>query len=252
MPLRRSFYTALYHALHGAEPLSWTADGRYRGPDNAVHQADGFTNYSTFSLWDTYRALHPLLTLVQPPQRTNDIVHSLVAAQQASPYGMLPVWAFQGRETWCMIGYHAVPVIADAYMKGIRGYDADAALKAMVATANYAPYGGLGAYMQLGYVPIDKEGEAASKTLEYAFDDWSIARMAREPWGAKRRRRRVRQARRELAQRLRSGDRIHARAPTRRQFPRAVRPGLERLRQRLHRGQRLAVLLVRAAGHRRA
>src|SRR5262249_48656264 len=82
------------------------------------------------------------------------------------------------QETWCMIGYHAVPVIADAYLKGIRGYDADAALAAMVASASYAPYGGLKGYMELGYGPIDEEGEAASKTLEYAFDDWSIARMA--------------------------------------------------------------------------
>jgi predicted alpha-1,2-mannosidase len=176
-PARRSFFTALYHALM-APSLFMDVDGRFRGPDNAVHQAHGFTNYSTFSLWDTYRALHPLLTLIEPPARTNDIVHSLVAAQQVSPYGMLPVWAFQGQETWCMIGYHAVAVIADAYLKGIRGYDAPAALRAMVATATYGPYAGLGPYMQLGYVPIDEEGEAASKTLEYAFDDWSIARMA--------------------------------------------------------------------------
>jgi predicted alpha-1,2-mannosidase len=176
-PLRRSFYTSLYHALQ-APSLFMDSDGRYRGPDNSVHQARGFTNYSTFSLWDTYRALHPLLTIVQPEQRTNDIVRSLVAAQEVSPYGMLPVWAFHGQETWCMIGYHAVPVIADAWLKGIRGYDGRAALKAMAATAHYGPYGGLAAYMQLGYVPIDEEGEAVSKTLEYAFDDWSLARMA--------------------------------------------------------------------------
>ncbi len=174
---RRGFYTALYHALQ-APSLFMDVDGRYRGPDNAVHVSDGFTNYSTFSLWDTYRALHPLLTIVQSPQRTNDIVRSLLAAQRASAYGMLPVWAFQGQETWCMIGYHAVAVIADAYAKGIRGYDAHEALHAMVATASYGPYGGLAQYMQLGYVPIDEEGEAASKTLEYAFDDWTIARTA--------------------------------------------------------------------------
>lgn len=174
---RRSFYTALYHAFQ-APSLFMDSDGRFRGPDNAVHEAHGYTNYSTFSLWDTYRALHPLLTILQPAQRTNDFVRSLVAAQHASAYGMLPVWAFQGQETWCMIGYHAVAVIADAYAKGIRGYDADDALQAMVATAGYGPYGGLAQYMQLGYVPIDEEGEAASKTLEYAFDDWSIARMA--------------------------------------------------------------------------
>ncbi|UTA54513.1 GH92 family glycosyl hydrolase [Lysobacter soli] len=178
-PMRRSVYTALYHTLMGPS-LFMDVDGRYRGPDNAVHQAKGFTNYSTFSLWDTYRALHPLLTIVQPEQRTNDFVNSLLASRRASAYGVLPVWAFHGLETWCMIGYHAVPVIADAYMKGIRGYDAAEALDAMVASASYGPYDGIAQYMQLGYVPIDEEGEAASKTLEYAFDDWTISRMAGE------------------------------------------------------------------------
>lgn len=176
-PMRRSFYTALYHTLMGPS-LFMDGDGRYRGPDNAVHQAKSFTHYSTFSLWDTYRALHPLLTLVQPEQRNNDFINSLLASHRHSPYGTLPVWSFHGLETWCMIGYHAVPVIADAYMKGIRGYDADEALQAMVTSASYGPYDGIAQYMQLGYVPIDEEGEAASKTLEYAFDDWTISRMA--------------------------------------------------------------------------
>ncbi len=175
--MQKSFYTALYHTMI-APNLAMDVDGRYRGPDNAVHQAQGFNFYSTFSLWDTYRAEHPLLTLIQPPRRTDDIIRSFIAFQHESPYGMLPVWSFDGLETWCMIGYHAVAVIADAYMKGIRGYSADQALKAMVATATYGPYGGLKYYMKLGYVPIDKEPEAASKTLEYAFDDWTIARMA--------------------------------------------------------------------------
>jgi predicted alpha-1,2-mannosidase len=177
-PMRRTVYTALYHAL--LAPSVWSdADGRYRGPDDQVHRADGFTFRSTFSLWDTFRAEHPLLTLVQPAQTTVDVVRSLVASRQHSPDGILPVWQFAGRETWTMIGYHAAPVIADAYMKGIRGFDADAALDAMVASASYAPYGGLGDYMARGYVPIDKEPEAASKTVEYAYDDWTIARMAR-------------------------------------------------------------------------
>ena len=174
---RTRFYTALYHTLLGPT-LFMDSDGRYRGPDNAVHQAKGWTNYSTFSLWDTYRALHPLATLVQPPQRTNDFVNSLLASRRESAHGVLPVWSFHGLETWCMIGYHAVPVIADAYMKGIRGYDADEALQAMVASANYGPYDGIAQYRELGYVPIDEEGEAASKTLEYAYDDWTIAQMA--------------------------------------------------------------------------
>ncbi|MCZ7843322.1 MULTISPECIES: GH92 family glycosyl hydrolase [Stenotrophomonas maltophilia group] len=174
---RRSAYTALYHTLLGPT-LFMDADGQYRGPDNAVHKAEGYTNYSTFSLWDTYRALHPLLTLVQPEKRNSDFVNSMLAHHEHSPYGMLPVWSFHGLEDWCMIGYHAVPVIADVYVKGIRGFDADKALKAMVETANYGPYDGIAQYRELGYVPIDKEGEAASKTLEYAFDDWTIARMA--------------------------------------------------------------------------
>ncbi|UNP29303.1 GH92 family glycosyl hydrolase [Lysobacter gummosus] len=176
-PMRKSFYTALYHTLMGPS-LFMDSDGRYRGPDNAVHEAKGFRYHSTFSLWDTYRALHPLLTLVQPEQRNNDFVNSLLASRRDSPYGILPVWAFHGQETWCMVGYHAVPVIADAYMKGIRGYDTKEALDAMVASASYGPYDGIAQYMELGYVPIDEEGEAASKTLEYAFDDWTISRVA--------------------------------------------------------------------------
>lgn len=176
--MRTNIYTALYHTL--LAPSVWSdADGRYRGPDDAVHQASGFTFRSTFSLWDTFRAEHPLLTLIQPEKTTSDIVNSLIASQRYSPQGLLPVWQFAGRETWTMIGYHAVPVIADAYLKGLRGFDAEAALDAMVASATYAPYGGLGDYMRLGYVPIDKEPEAASKTVEYAYDDWAIARMAR-------------------------------------------------------------------------
>ncbi|VXB94557.1 GH92 family glycosyl hydrolase [Massilia sp. 9I] len=176
-PMRTMFYTALYHSML-APSLFMDRDGRYRGPDNQVHQAKGFDFHSTFSLWDTYRALHPLLTLVAPEKRNADFVNSLIAAQQHSPYGILPVWSFHGQETWCMIGYHAVPVIADAYMKGIKGFDADKALAAMTASAEYGPYGGLAHYMKLGYVPIDREPEAASKTVEYAFDDWTIARMA--------------------------------------------------------------------------
>jgi predicted alpha-1,2-mannosidase len=119
------------------------------------------------------------MTLIEPEQRTDDLVRSLIASQQESPFGILPVWQFAGLETWCMIGYHAVPIIADAYMKGIRGYDTHAALDAMVASATYAPYGNLGAYMKLGYVPVDSDNEAASKTVEYAFDDWTLSRMAK-------------------------------------------------------------------------
>ncbi len=177
-PMKKTVATALYHSFMAPSVFS-DADGRWRGPDDQVHQAKGFTFHSTFSLWDTFRAEHPLLLLTQPDQRNLDFVNSLIASQRLSPFGILPVWQFHGRETWTMIGYHAVPVIADAYLKGLRGFDAEAALDAMVRSATYGPYGGLDHYMQLGFVPIDKEPEAASKTVEYAYDDWTIARMAR-------------------------------------------------------------------------
>ncbi len=175
--MQKSLYTALYHSFMSPS-VSMDVNGDYRGPDNQVHRANGFHFVSSLSLWDIYRAEQPLMTILEPEQRTNDLVQSLVASQQESPFGILPVWQFQGQETWCMIGYHSVPIIADAYIKGIRGYDAQAALDAMVASATYAPYGNLGAYMKLGYVPVDHDSEAASKTVEYAFDDWTIARMA--------------------------------------------------------------------------
>ncbi|MBO9622243.1 MAG: GH92 family glycosyl hydrolase [Sphingomonas sp.] len=177
-PMRTMLYTGLYHALMAPSVFS-DADGRYRGPDDQVHQARGFTFHSTYSLWDTFRAEHPLLLLVQPERRNADFVNSLLASQEHSPFGILPVWQFHGRETWTMIGYHAVPVIADAYLKGVRGFDGTRALDAMVRSATYGPYGGLDWYQKLGFVPIDKEPEAASKTVEYAYDDWTIARMAR-------------------------------------------------------------------------
>ncbi len=175
---QRSLYTALYHALM-APSISMDVNGDYRGPDNQVHHAQDFHFVSSLSLWDTYRAEQPLMTLLEPAQRTNDLVQSLLASQQESPFGILPIWQFQGIETWCMIGYHAVPIIADAYAKGIRGYDTRAALNAMVQSATYAPYGNLGAYMKLGFVPVDHDDEATSKTMEYAFDDWTIAQTAR-------------------------------------------------------------------------
>lgn len=175
--MQQSLYTALYHTLL-APSLSMDTNGDYRGPDHAVHRAEGFHFVSSLSLWDIYRAEQPLMTLIEPPARTSDLIRSMIASQQQSPFGILPVWQFAGLETWCMIGYHAVPVIADAYRKGIRDYDAEAALKAMVASANYAPYGNLGAYKKLGYVPVDHDSEAASKTVEYAYDDWTIAQMA--------------------------------------------------------------------------
>ncbi|HET7329691.1 GH92 family glycosyl hydrolase [Dyella sp.] len=175
--LRTQFYTALYHALMSPS-LSMDVNGEYRGPDYQVHRADGFDFYSSWSVWDVYRAQQPLLMLMHPA-RSSEFVRSLLAAQQSSPFGMLPVWSYQGLETWCMTGYHSVAIIADAYLKGIRGFDADQALKAMVSTATYGDYGDLADYMKLGYVPIDKEVEGGSKTQEYAYDDWAIAQMAK-------------------------------------------------------------------------
>jgi len=176
-----SFYTALYHAML-APTLSTDVNGEFRGPDHAVHRAHDangdFNFYSTWSMWDVYRAEEPLMVLLRPDLSTL-FIRSLIAAREASPFGILPVWAYQGLETWCMTGYHALPIIADAYIKGVRGFDAEAAMRAMVASATYAPYGDLGDYMKLGYVPIDKEVEGASKTQEYAYDDWSLAQMAK-------------------------------------------------------------------------
>ncbi len=174
---RASFYTALYHALL-APSLSMDTDGSYRGPDNEVHIAKGFDFVSSLSLWDTFRAEQPLMTVLEPRSRTENLVRSMLVSQQESPFGILPIWQFQGQETWCMIGYHAVPELADAIGKGFSKAQANAALDAMVASASYAPYGNLGAYMQLGYVPVDNDAEAASKTVEYAFDDWTIAETA--------------------------------------------------------------------------
>jgi predicted alpha-1,2-mannosidase len=176
-PVRRMLYTSLYHALM-APGLYMDVDGSYRGPDHEIHHADGFNFRSTFSLWDTYRALHPLLTLLRPQSDNVDFVRSLVASWQEGPDGVLPVWQFHGQETWTMIGYHAVPVIADNWLKGNQGGGAQTALDAMVASATNPRYAGLDLYMKTGWVAADKEREGASKTLEYAFDDWTLARAA--------------------------------------------------------------------------
>lgn len=170
------FYTSVYHTML-APVLYMDADRRYRGLDQQVHLADDFTNYTIYSLWDTYRAAHPLFTIIQP-DRVADMIRSMLTHYDQSVHHLLPVWSFHGNETWCMIGYHAVSVIADAYQKNIRGFDAERAFEAMKASATYGPYDGLEHYMNYGFVPIDKENEGASKTLEYAYDDWAIAQMA--------------------------------------------------------------------------
>ncbi|RYZ24473.1 MAG: glycoside hydrolase family 92 protein [Chitinophagaceae bacterium] len=169
-----AFYTALYHTY--LVPNTWQdVDGNYRGTDGQVHRANGFTNHSVFSLWDTYRAYHPLMTILEP-ERTNDWINTFL--HQYKEGGMLPVWELSGNETFCMIGYHSVPVIADAWQKGIRGFDAKLALEAMRSYAESDRFG-LGYYRRQGYIANDQEHESVSKTLEYAYDDWCIAQFAR-------------------------------------------------------------------------
>ena len=174
------FYTALYHTML-APTLYCDVDGTYRGADGKNHNTDGWQNYSTFSLWDTFRASHPLFTLTAP-DCVDDMVNSFIAFY--SQHGRLPVWNMWGSETDMMIGYHSVPVIADAYLKGFRGFDAEKALEACIATANCDEYRGIGAYKKQGFVPYDVKDQynadnwAMSRTLEYAYDDYCIARMA--------------------------------------------------------------------------
>ncbi len=175
---RQTFYTALFHTMT-APTLYNDADGAYRGADRQIHTATNFQFYSTFSLWDTFRAEHPLLTLVQP-RRVDDFVQSLLAAYQQSPSNSLPMWPLAACETWCMIGYHSVSVIAEAYAKGFRGFDAELAYRAMRTTAMDARFH-QDKYQKLGYVPTvaGDRTEATSRTLEFSYDDWCIAQMAR-------------------------------------------------------------------------
>ncbi|MGI8470137.1 MAG: GH92 family glycosyl hydrolase, partial [Pyrinomonadaceae bacterium] len=174
-----NFYTAMYHAFI-SPTVYMDADGNYKGLDQNVHQAKGFTNYTTFSLWDTFRALHPFFNIIQP-QRNRDMIQSMFAHYDQSAEKMLPVWSHYANENWCMIGYHSVSVISDAIVKGnVEGIDAKHALDAMVTTAHHANYDGLEFYMKLGYVPEDKNSSSVSKTLEYSYDDWAIAQAAKK------------------------------------------------------------------------
>lgn len=171
------FYTALYHTLL-APTLFDDVDGQYRGMDNEVHQLKaGAHNYSTFSLWDTFRALHPLYTLMQR-DRLPGLVNCLVRQSEESPAGV-PIWPLQGRETFCMTGYHSAPVIAEAMKKGIEGVDYEAAYVKLYQRAMVDDYRGLGYFRKLGYIPSDKEAESATKTLEYSYDAWSVAQIAK-------------------------------------------------------------------------
>lgn len=177
-----NFYTALYHAMI-APTIYSDVDGHYRGPDQKIHTTDNWTNYSSFSLWDTFRAAHPLYTIIEP-ENVNSMVKSLLAFGEQN--GRLPVWNMQASETDMMIGYHAVPVIVDAYLKGLGDFDAEKALDLCIATANLDDYRGIGLYKEKGYVPFDvvdtynADDWSLSRTLEYAYDDYCIALMAQK------------------------------------------------------------------------
>jgi predicted alpha-1,2-mannosidase len=172
---RATFYTALYHSMICPNLFS-DCDGRYRGMDNVIHTAQNYEHYTIFSLWDTFRAEHPLFTIIDTA-RAKDFVRSLL--DKGKQFGVLPIWELDANETECMIGYHAVPVIADAIVKGIFPADFPGAYEAMTKAAHQDKYA-IQPYNRLGYVPADKETDAVSRTLEYAYDDWCIAQVARK------------------------------------------------------------------------
>ncbi len=167
------FYSALYHTMIAPNLFS-DVDGTYRGLDGYIHQNGAQDTYTVFSLWDTFRATHPLYTIIEQ-KRTEHFLNTFLAQYQEG--GLLPVWELAGNETNCMIGYHSVPVIVDAYVKGIRGFDAKLALKAMQTSATQEDHG-LSYYQNQGFIGAGDEAESVSKTLEYAYDDWCIATMA--------------------------------------------------------------------------
>lgn len=170
------FYTALYHAMLAPVVFS-DADGRYRGPDGNIHQcADGHKHYSTFSTWDTFRAAHPLYTIIEPAVAA-DMAQSLIDFSKQN--GRLPVWNMWASETDMMIGYHSAPIIVDAILKGLPGINAEEALAQCVKTARLDDYRSLGDFRKIGYVTSDRDSSwSLSKTLEYAYDDASIAALA--------------------------------------------------------------------------
>ena len=173
----RIFYTSMYHMMC-APTLADDVNGDYRGMDGKVHKLPGAAdhNYSTFSLWDTFRALHPSFTLWQT-ERVAPMVNCLVRMAEESPGGM-PIWPLQGSETFCMTGYHSASVMAEACAKGFAGIDWNRAYRAMRKRNMDDDYMGLGYYRKLGYIPADKEGESVSKALEYMYNDWGCARVA--------------------------------------------------------------------------
>jgi len=173
-----NFYTSMYHAMINPT-IYMDEDGRYKGLDQNIHKADGFTNYTTFSLWDTHRALHPLFNIIEP-DRNADMIKSMLAHFDQSPEHMLPIWSNSANENWCMSGYHSVSVIADAVVKGNVPFDANKALDACITTATHRDYQSIGLFMDMGYIPDEKDANSVSSTLEYAYDDWCIAQMAKK------------------------------------------------------------------------
>ena len=173
---RTTFYTAWYHTMVVPNTVS-DVNGQYRRHNGEIAQLEnGHKAYSTFSLWDTFRAWHPLMTLVDA-DRVNDMVNSLLAMYDVT--GELPIWPLSAGETECMIGYHAASVIVDAYMKGIRGFDTEKALEAMVKSSNINKKGSE-YYVNNGFIPANMKRESVSCLLEYAYDDWAIAQMAKD------------------------------------------------------------------------
>jgi predicted alpha-1,2-mannosidase len=175
---KQNFYTAMYHAFLGPT-VYMDVDRKYKGLDQNIHTATNFTNYTTFSLWDTYRALHPFFNLVQPA-RNCDMVNSMLAHYDQSVLKMLPIWSHYNNDNWCMSGYHSVSVIADAIIKGNTSVDAAHALEACITTATHKNYEGIGQYVEKGFIADEKLGTSASTTLEYAYDDWCIAQVAQK------------------------------------------------------------------------
>ncbi len=173
-----NFYTAMYHTF--INPTTYMdINGEYKGLDQNVHQSKDFTNYTTFSLWDTYRALHPFFNIIQP-KRNNDMIKSMLAHYNQFSLKMLPVWSHYANENWCMSGYHSVSLISDAIIKNTFTGNPEEALKACITTSNKRSYEGIGEYVDKGYISAEKNGTSVSNTLEYAYDDWAIAQIAKK------------------------------------------------------------------------
>lgn len=173
---RKIFYTSLYHTCI-APTLYCDVNGQFRGHNDSIYTADTWKNYSTFSLWDTYRTLHPLFTIIKP-DHVDDMVNSMLSIYDQQ--GKLPIWPLIGGETNQMPGYSAIPIITDAYLKGFKGFDAERALNAVTSSATYPKQVGVPFILEKEYIPCDKVGEATSMAMEYAVGDWGISQMAKK------------------------------------------------------------------------